>query len=62
MGSESHGQAQPSDDVKRKFKEALERKNSRNESRGEDHRDATGAVTHTQGRADHSREFRRKSG
>lgn len=49
------------DDVKRKFREALEKKNAQSRS-GESHLDGRGAVTETHGAAAHKREFRRKSG
>ncbi|MFF2273117.1 DUF5302 domain-containing protein [Agromyces sp. NPDC058136] len=52
-----------SEETKRKFREALERKNQASKRRGgEAHLDGSGAANHTQGPADHKREFRRKSG
>ncbi|ANJ27480.1 MULTISPECIES: DUF5302 domain-containing protein [Agromyces] len=51
----------PSDDVKRKFREALERKNKQQRG-GEAHLDGRGAVDHAQGNAATKQEFRRKSG
>lgn len=50
-----------SDDVKRKFREALEKKNAQ-QHQGESHLDGRGAVTESHGHAGHKREFRRKSG
>ncbi|MFF2370312.1 DUF5302 domain-containing protein [Agromyces sp. NPDC058110] len=51
----------PSDDVKRKFREALERKNNQQRG-GEAHLDGRGAVDHAHGNASTKQEFRRKSG
>ena len=50
-----------SEDTKRKFREALERKNHQN-AKSTDHRDGQSKVHNTHGPADHKREFRRKSG
>ena len=51
------------DETKRKFREALDRKNKASKQReGESHLDGTSGANHTQGPADHKREFRRKSG
>ena len=53
----------PSEETKRKFREALDRKNAAARSRsGESHLDGSSGAQHTQGPADHKREFRRKSG
>jgi len=53
----------PSEETKRKFREALERKNNAAKAReGESHLDGTSGARHTHGPADHKREFRRKSG
>ncbi|WP_353111776.1 DUF5302 domain-containing protein [Microbacterium sp.] len=52
--------AVPEDDVKRKFREALEKKNARNRS-GEAHLDGDSAV-HATHAPQMKREFRRKSG
>lgn len=49
------------DDVKAKFREALEKKNAQHRS-GESHTDSQGAVTEPHGQAGQKREFRRKSG
>lgn len=49
------------DEVKRKFKEALERKNQQT-ARAADHKDGRSKATATHGNASHKREFRRKSG
>ncbi|MGC0363411.1 hypothetical protein ABH922_001395 [Rhodococcus sp. 27YEA15] len=46
---------------KRKFREALDRKNHRSTTTSE-HRDGQSKVNNTHGPADHKREFRRKSG
>lgn len=51
----------PSDETKRKFREALERKQKNSQSRPA-HLDGEGAVHGVHERADHKREFRRKSG
>ncbi len=50
-----------SDDMKRKFKEALDKKNAASHL-SEGRVDGHGAVDHVQGRAGQKREFRRKSG
>jgi hypothetical protein len=50
-----------SEDMKRKFKEALDKKNA-TQNPGEGHQDANSSVHHAQGPAGHKREFRRKSG
>ncbi|MDR2294757.1 MAG: DUF5302 domain-containing protein [Microbacterium sp.] len=51
----------PEDDLKRKFREALDKKNAHSRT-GESHLDGKGAVGQTHGAAGHKREFRRKSG
>ena len=48
-------------DTKRKFREALERKNAR-ASGGEQHKDAGAKQPRSHGPAEQRREFRRKSG
>lgn len=56
------GSSQPSaEDVKRKFKEALDRKNARS-AKSNDHLDGNSKAKGTQGAPTHKREFRRKSG
>jgi hypothetical protein len=50
-----------SEETKRKFREALERKNHQN-AKSTDHRDGQSKVHNTHGPADHKREFRRKIG
>jgi len=50
-----------SEDMKRKCKEALDKKNA-TQNPGEGHLEGHSSVDHTQGRAGHKREFRRKSG
>ncbi|QIS14690.1 MULTISPECIES: DUF5302 domain-containing protein [Nocardia] len=49
------------DEVKRKFREALERKNQQH-ARSADHLDGRSKANSTHGSATHKREFRRKSG
>ena len=51
----------PSEEMKRKFKEALQKKNA-DARAGEAHLDGTSAVQDSHGPAQHKREFRRKSG
>ena len=51
----------PPDEVKRKFREALDRKNQEQHDRPA-HLDGDSAVNHTQQKAGGKREFRRKSG
>jgi hypothetical protein len=51
-----------SEETKRKFREALERKKKNAAGRGEAHLNGESAVHDTHGRADHKRDFRRKSG
>jgi hypothetical protein len=48
-------------DTKRKFREALERKNTKSAAHG-DHKDAGGKQSKTHGAVENRREFRRKSG
>jgi len=55
------GNDNPAEDLKRKFREALDRKNHKNVT-STDHKDALSKATGTQGSASHKREFRRKSG
>ncbi|MBO2452649.1 DUF5302 domain-containing protein [Actinomadura barringtoniae] len=50
------------DDVKRKFREALERKRGAAEGHGNGSGKSSSKVRGTHGRADHQRQFRRKSG
>jgi hypothetical protein len=50
-----------SDETKRKFREALERKKQQSHDRPA-HLDGEGAVHESHGRAEKKREFRRKSG
>jgi hypothetical protein len=49
------------DETKRKFREALDRKQKNSQGRP-DHLDGESAVNGTHERADHKREFRRKTG
>lgn len=63
MSSDEQSTTGPSEETKRKFREALDRKNNASKQReGESHLDGGGGAQHTQGPADHKREFRRKSG
>lgn len=48
--------------MKRKFREALDRKKKNQEGKGEAHLDGESAIHNAQGPVDHKREFRRKSG
>ncbi|WP_067484784.1 DUF5302 domain-containing protein [Actinomadura hibisca] len=50
------------DDVKRKFREALERKQSSDSDKHGDGAGRNGKVRGAHARADHQRQFRRKSG
>lgn len=50
------------DDVKRKFREALERKNHKGRTGQASDGDSTAKIHHTHGAAGGKREFRRKSG
>ena len=51
----------PEDDAKRKFREALERKNAKS-SGGGDHKDGGAKKPRAHGPVENRREFRRKSG
>jgi Family of unknown function (DUF5302) len=53
--------AQPSDDVRRRFREALDRKQAKTKS-GEDHANGPSKIHQTHGPAGAKRTFRRKSG
>ena len=61
MSTDENPGATASDDMKRKFKEALEKKNAKHRD-GEAHLDGDSSVHQTQGPASTKREFRRKSG
>lgn len=50
------------DDVRRKFREALERKNGKNSAAAEQHKDHGSKVGHAHGPVGGKRDFRRKSG
>ena len=50
------------DDSKRKFREALERKNAKSSGGGSDHKDGGAKQPGAHGAAASRREFRRKSG
>jgi hypothetical protein len=60
-GAESSAPSPAEGDNKRKFREALERKNAKS-SGGADHKDAGAKGPRSQGAAGNRREFRRKSG
>ena len=61
MAGTKSGAESSDDDNKRKFREALERKNAKS-SGGADHKDAGAKGPRSQGAAGNRREFRRKSG
>jgi Family of unknown function (DUF5302) len=61
MAGTKSGAESSEDDNKRKFREALERKNAKS-SGGADHKDAGAKGPRSQGAAGNRREFRRKSG
>jgi hypothetical protein len=58
---ESAGAPEPEDDTKRKFREALEKKNAKAAS-GSDHKDRGTKQPRAHGPLENRREFRRKSG
>ena len=60
-GSKSGAESRLEGDNKRKFREALERKNAKS-SGGADHKDGGAKGPRSQGAAGNRREFRRKSG
>jgi Family of unknown function (DUF5302) len=63
MTSDHEHSTSPSEETKRKFREALDRKKqAASKASGEAHLDGRGAVRHAHGPADHQRDFRRKSG
>ncbi|MGV0793443.1 DUF5302 domain-containing protein [Mycolicibacterium sp. XJ1819] len=53
---------EPEDDTKRKFREALERKNAKAAAGAGDHKDGGDKQPRAHGPVEHRREFRRKSG
>ena len=61
MSTDEKPTGDTSDDMKRKFREALDKKNAKARN-GESHLDGDSAVQATHGPASHKREFRRKSG
>lgn len=61
MSDDDTAQTAASDEMKRKFRDALEKKNARQRD-GQSHLDGQGAVHEPHGRAGQKREFRRKSG
>jgi hypothetical protein len=60
-GAESSASSPSEDDNKRKFREALERKNAKS-SGGADHKDGGAKGPRAHGAAGNRREFRRKRG
>ncbi|QPZ37164.1 DUF5302 domain-containing protein [Paramicrobacterium chengjingii] len=64
MSSDNSAPEGPPEDVKRKFREALDRKNKqqKNSVDGEDHLRENSPVDHAQSRPDQKRDFRRKTG
>ena len=63
MSSEEQNAGSAAEETKRKFREALERKQkAASQGKGESHLDGKGAAGRSQGPASHQREFRRKSG
>ncbi|MCI2958951.1 DUF5302 domain-containing protein [Agromyces atrinae] len=62
MSSDNETSTGASDEMKRKFREALDRKKKNQEGKGEAHLDGESAIHNAQGPVDHKREFRRKSG
>jgi hypothetical protein len=61
MAGSKSGAESSEDDNKKKFREALERKNAKS-SGGADHKDGGAKGPRSQGAAGNRREFRRKSG
>jgi hypothetical protein len=59
--SGSEGSAEPEEDTKRKFREALERKTAKSAG-GSDHKDSGGKQARVHGPLENRREFRRRSG
>ncbi|OBJ58202.1 DUF5302 domain-containing protein [Mycobacterium sp. 1423905.2] len=59
--SKSPEDAQPEDDTKRKFREALDRKLANSSGKSE-HKDGGGKQSRVHGPVENRREFRRKSG
>lgn len=59
--SKSGSDAAPEDNTKRKFREALERKNAASAG-GSDHKDGGAKQPRVHGPVENRREFRRKSG
>jgi hypothetical protein len=61
MSTDDKADAAGSDDMKRKFKEALDKKNAKHRE-GEAHLDGDSSIHGAHGAAQTKREFRRKSG
>jgi hypothetical protein len=61
MSTDENPPAEAADDMKRKFKEALDKKNAKHRE-GEAHLDGDSAVHGSHGPVSSKREFRRKSG
>lgn len=53
---------QASEETKRKFREALDRKKQQSQGKGTDHLDGNSAIHAAHGPVSHQKEFRRKSG
>lgn len=64
MSADNPAPEGPPEDVKRKFREALDRKKSQQKGPidGDDHLRENSPVDHAQGRAEQKRDFRRKTG
>jgi uncharacterized protein DUF5302 len=63
MTSDDQKATGPSEETKRKFREALDRKNKASKEReGESHLEGGSGAQGAHGPVDHKREFRRKSG
>ncbi|MET0714081.1 MAG: DUF5302 domain-containing protein [Mycetocola sp.] len=54
--------SQASEETKRKFREALDRKKRQSQGKGTDHLDGNSAIHAAHGPVSHQKEFRRKSG
>jgi hypothetical protein len=61
MAASKSGDESSEDDTKRKFREALERKNAKSAG-GSDHKDGGAKTPRVHGPVENRREFRRKSG
>ena len=61
MSTDDENETAATDDVKRKFREALDKKKNAQQA-GQSHLDGQSAVHGAHGNADNRQEFRRKSG